>query len=366
VVRAANRDLAEFQQIRRWILWPDPDLPRTTTGKVLHRKIAAAIQASAQGSPPASKSGLAEILYRITGEDSDKLPDSARLSENLHLDSLGRVELQSAIELQFGIDTAEPAFQRVQTLGELKDLLKAPLKGGPAPEGQAADAFSYPEWPWSPLARGVRSAFMEAIMRPLTLLLAAARVKRSLATDPVRPVLIVSNHVTEYDAPLILSALSRRMRSCVAIAMAGEMLHDFRRSRNPFERLKYWLAIALFNVFPLPQRGNFRQSFAHAGRAMDRGFHVMVFPEGRRTPDGKMHEFQGGAGILWTQLACQATRALVPLRTDFSTDRKPNRVAAGRRSQGGGRHLRAARARARFWLILPAGCNPGKCGTLRC
>ena len=32
-VVAANRQLAEFQQIRQWRLWPELDLPRTSTGK---------------------------------------------------------------------------------------------------------------------------------------------------------------------------------------------------------------------------------------------------------------------------------------------------------------------------------------------
>jgi len=62
----------------------------------------------------------------------------------------------------------------------------------------------------------------------------------------------------------------------------------------------------LFNVFPLPQSGNFRASFEHAARAMDRGFHVLVFPEGRRTPDGQMHEFRRGSGLLWKELHCEA------------------------------------------------------------
>jgi long-chain acyl-CoA synthetase len=56
----------------------------------------------------------------------------------------------------------------------------------------------------------------------------------------------------------------------------------------------------------LPQLANFRKSFAHAGQAMDRGFHVLVFPEGRRTPDGVMHAFQKGSGMLWKELQCDA------------------------------------------------------------
>ena len=56
------------------------------------------------------------------------------------------------------------------------------------------------------------------------------------------------------------------------------------------------------SFFPLPQKSGFRESFAHAGRAMDEGFHVLVFPEGRRSPDGELHSFQTGAGLLWKEL----------------------------------------------------------------
>ena len=103
------------------------------------------------------------------------------------------------------------------------------------------------------------------------------------------------------------------MRRRVAVAMAGEMMLNFRKARNLgnwFLNLcgppAYFLITALFNVFPLPQLGNFRKSFQHAGRAMDRGYHVLVFPEGKRTPDGLMHPFQKGAGMLWKDLQCDA------------------------------------------------------------
>jgi long-chain acyl-CoA synthetase len=128
-----------------------------------------------------------------------------------------------------------------------------------------------------------------------------------------RPVLIVANHVTAYDVPLILYALPPKARRRVAVAMAGEMLLNWRKARgqgniflNLVAPIQYFLVTALFNVFPLPQAGNFRKSFAHAGRAMDAGFHVLVFPEGRRTPDGVLHSFQSGAGMLWKELRAPA------------------------------------------------------------
>ena len=63
----------------------------------------------------------------------------------------------------------------------------------------------------------------------------------------------------------------------------------------------YWLVTALFNVFPLPRLRGFRKSFAHAGEALDRGHSVLIFPEGTRSPDGKLHSFRPGIGLLATQ-----------------------------------------------------------------
>jgi long-chain acyl-CoA synthetase len=91
----------------------------------------------------------------------------------------------------------------------------------------------------------------------------------------------------------------------MAIAMSGEMLLDLRRGQNqqsPIRNLlapaAYWLVTALFNVYPLPRLHGFRRSFAHAGEAMDRGYTVMIFPEGTRSRNGKLQPFRPGIGLL--------------------------------------------------------------------
>jgi long-chain acyl-CoA synthetase len=289
-VRDANADLAGYQQIRRWTIWPDPDLPRTSTGKIIHREVAAGLK----GTAPRM---LSDIVKHIKGTGSD--------TEELQLDSLGRVELQAAIESQLGVEIDDASYSQVNTLGELRGL----LSGAAKPE--ARDENIYPTWPWTGIQNAIRVLFIELVMRPFVAVLGNPRVERGEA--PSKPVLIVSNHVTVYDVPLILYALPGKIRRRVAVAMAGEMMLNFRKSRNLgnwFLNLcgppSYFLITALFNVFPLPQLGNFRKSFQHAGRAMDLGFHVLVFPEGKRTPDGLMHAFQKGAGMLWKELQCDA------------------------------------------------------------
>jgi long-chain acyl-CoA synthetase len=56
----------------------------------------------------------------------------------------------------------------------------------------------------------------------------------------------------------------------------------------------------LANVFPLPRQRDFQLSFAHAGKAMDRGYSVMVFPEGQLS-DGHLARFRPGIGLLAKQ-----------------------------------------------------------------
>jgi long-chain acyl-CoA synthetase len=137
--------------------------------------------------------------------------------------------------------------------------------------------------------------------------------------DYTGPLLFISNHVTYIDAGFLMFAMPARYRHLLAIAMQGELLTAMRRPpremnifQGALEVVSYWLVTALFDVFPLPQRSGFRDSFAFAGESIDRGYNVMVFPEGRRTTDGQIHSFQPGIGILAKQLKVP----VVPMRID--------------------------------------------------
>ena len=163
----------------------------------------------------------------------------------------------------------------------------------------------YPRWPWGTLARGLRIAFIELLLRPLVVLLVKPCLSRETPELPAGPMLIIANHVTAYDGVLILYALPGRVRRRIAIAMSGEMLLDFEHGRNlgsPLFNLlgplAYVWMTGLFNVFSLPRLRGFRRSFAHAGEAMDRGYSVLIFPEGTRSQDGQLHAFRPGIGLL--------------------------------------------------------------------
>jgi long-chain acyl-CoA synthetase len=286
------------------------------------------------GTFAASSDWLLTLIAQISGEPLPGVGDELRLAEDFHLDSLGRVQLAAAIEGRLGIVSTAGLLEGVQTVGELRQWIasgsgsvitaapvKAPVDAAPraaapaasVPEAEVAVRSIYPTWPWWKPVQWLRTAFIEAAMRPLVWLLAHPRVVAP--AEPISPsasLLIVANHVTAYDGALIEYALPALVRRRIAVAMSGEMLDDFRHARNPNDGPKrggfypfgppaWFLVTALFNVFPLPRLRNFQASFAHAGKAMDHGYHVLVFPEGTRSAEGTLARFRPGIGILARQ-----------------------------------------------------------------
>ncbi len=306
IVERANTLLNPAQQMRRWMIWREPDFPRTPTLKVRKNlvKQALALETEAASVAQPQAQPLLEILAGVSQQPINQLAESANLSGALKLDSLGRVELASALEDRFQIELDEAAITSATTLADLEKLVQ-----NEQPTTQTI-AYPYPRWALSWLARCLRLFMYYVLILPITRLLCWVGVRgREHLRELHGPVLFIANHVSMVDHGLILSALPWRFRHRLAIAMEGERLRGWRApsSSVPWPvrwwlRVQYALVVALFNVFPLPQQSGFRRSFAYAGEAVDRGYNVLVFPEGRTTDDGQMRPFMAGIGWLATQL----------------------------------------------------------------
>jgi len=305
-VTHANRFLAEYQRIHHWVIWPEVDFPRTSTGKPRLPAIAARIPELLE--PGRKTLPGNDFLAGLGFPVSEK----GRLES---LSSLDRVELLSAIEQRYNVELNETSFSEARTVADVQRLLQQPA----VPRSD----FLYPRWTQREPVRWLRLCVYYALAWPATKILGHPRVVgRENLKDLQGPVIVVSNHITRRaDIGLILASLPARFRHRMATAMGGETL--VRKRKPPGEwffakrwayQLGYFLVTALFNVFPLPQLSGFRESFRFAGESVDRGYSVLIFPEGEvnNSEDGKMAAFQPGIGILAQNLGLP----IVPMRLD--------------------------------------------------
>jgi long-chain acyl-CoA synthetase len=367
-VGKANRELATHQQIRRWLIWPEADFPRTPTQKVRKPALAEWIQSQSQEAKTGA-SGLAErgepstlgaLLGKVSGEAPTKLDRSLRLDSDLKLDSLGRVELLSLLEDHYQVELDEASMTSATTLGDVEEQLKAQWVQQPAdnvvestsgraeifeqtsakarPQVARASAqirsappYPYPRWPLGRVARLTRTGLFQCLIVPLARLLSRIEVSGlDHLEDLEEPALFVSNHVTYADPGVILAALPGKFRNRIVVAMDGERLRGWRYPTGDEGLTRragligfYYLSLLTFNVFPLPQKSGFRKSFAFAGRAMDCGYHVLVFPEGRLSEDGKLRPLARGIGLL----AAGLNAPVVPVKLEglFELRQRPKR-----------------------------------------
>jgi long-chain acyl-CoA synthetase len=315
VVAQANQSLADFQRIRCQFAWPDEDFPRTSTQKpkldTIRRVAESRLGGSGFASAPAGT--LQQLIQRIAGRQI-VMDSSASLEGDLNLSSLDRVELMSAIEDRYQVDLHDREFFRVNTIADLENLVRN------SSQAMARHNYPYPRWATRPLIRWIRLLIYYALVWPVTMIMAKPKILGRKRMKGVRgPALIISNHITELDIGFILPALPPRLRHRLATAMRGELLREMRYPdkawfflRRWHEQLKWVLVTGLFNVFPLPQKAGYQESFNYAGSLADRGYSILVFPEGRRTETGEMYEFRKGIGLLATRL----NLPIIPMRIE--------------------------------------------------
>jgi long-chain acyl-CoA synthetase len=326
VVQKANRSLAEYQHMRLWVEWPEEDFPRTNTQKPRRNLIREVVEAKLSHTDVESGANrpVVSMIARVTGRTVGPLREEARL-DDIGLSSLDRVELMGALEDRYQVDLSESRFSAVQTVGDLERMLREksfPASSGSNGEnaGRLAKPYHYPSWTLRWPVTWVRLAVHYLLMRPAILLMGWPRVEgREHLRGVKEPLLVISNHVGDVDPGFILTALPGRFRHRLTTATGGEALEALRMPgpergffARIYDRMQWFFGVSLLNLFPLPREAGFRRSFAYAGEAVDRGYSVLVFPEGRHTTDGKMNPFRAGVGLLAGNLGIP----VLPMRID--------------------------------------------------
>ncbi|MBI1390967.1 MAG: AMP-binding protein [bacterium] len=343
LIRRANARLAPEQQVESFSVWPGAEFPKTTTLKIKKKEVRAGLNLGSQdaaGPQTAGATPLQRILCEMSGLALDALTDSARLGDDLGLSSIDRVELVSRLESEFRIDIDERAVTPETTVAELSELAHH--------RGRRSPSLRFRRWTLSAPCQWLRLVFEWIVLKPAVWWFCDLHCEGLEHLDELDgPVLFVSNHTSHLDTVLIKLLPPPRLgrRVCPAAWNEYFVVEGFR----PFTRAAVWLAwnfsTTCINIFPFSQTAAFRQSMAYAGELADRGWSILLFPEGARTMDGQLLPFQEGVGLLAQNLRIP----LVPVAISGGHQILPAGAPWPRR---GSIHIRFGEA------FLPGGSNP--------
>lgn len=296
-IRDAGARLAPHQRVTGFTVWTEGDLPRTNLLKVKRHEVVAMLTAETvphvEKSPhPRQESDsfdrLRRLLAEVTGVDQGAISAATDLSLDLGLDSLGRVELAVLLEDELGTALEDGDLASVEKVSELSVLLEQ--------RSAVPQVPTFPTWSLGPTARVTRHLLQRLAVFPLLDL-----VTRPLSIEGVQnleevtpPLLFIANHSSHLDTPSILRALPPNLRDKTAVAAAA----DYFYARKP---AGFAVTLAI-NAFPFSREGAVRSSLEYCGDLMDRGWSILIYPEGTRSTTGTMGPFRSGIGLLAAEL----------------------------------------------------------------
>jgi 1-acyl-sn-glycerol-3-phosphate acyltransferase len=146
-------------------------------------------------------------------------------------------------------------------------------------------------WARQEPVRTIRFLIQRGLLLPFTELMAHPKVEgREWVRELERPVIFAANHSSHADTSLILHALGDRARERTVVAAAADYW---------FKRPLLGNIVSLFlNTFPFSRTGGAQAQLHSSSQLLKSGWNLVLFPEGSRTPDGRIHEFKAGVGHL--------------------------------------------------------------------
>ncbi len=146
-------------------------------------------------------------------------------------------------------------------------------------------------WARQEPVRTLRYLIQHTLLLPFTEVMAHPKVEgREWVRELERPVIFAANHSSHADTSLILHALTDRARDRTVVAAAADYW---------FKRPMLGNLVSLFlNTFPFSRTGGAQAQLHSSSVLLKSGWNLVLFPEGSRSPDGRIHEFKPGVGHL--------------------------------------------------------------------
>ncbi|MEX0786332.1 MAG: GYD domain-containing protein [Dehalococcoidia bacterium] len=114
------------------------------------------------------------------------------------------------------------------------------------------------------------------------------------------PCLVIANHSSHFDTPVVLASLPTRLREHTAVAAAADRFYRT-------DKRTWWYSL-FWNTYPIA-RGGGSAALDYSLSLLDRGWSVLIYPEGGRAKPGEVKRFHHGPAIL----AMQARVPVLPV-----------------------------------------------------
>jgi 1-acyl-sn-glycerol-3-phosphate acyltransferase len=150
----------------------------------------------------------------------------------------------------------------------------------------------------------LRELFLSMLLTPMIDLYVRRRARgRELFAELKGPVIIVANHASHIDTPVILRALPRRWRGRTTVAAAADYFY-----RN---RLVAAAVSFVFNTVPISRGGGGldKDATTHLHRLLRQRWNLLLYPEGTRSRSGAPGRLRSGAA----RLAAEHGLPIVPV-----------------------------------------------------
>ena len=146
-------------------------------------------------------------------------------------------------------------------------------------------------WARAEPVRSIRWLIQRALLLPFTEAMVHPKVEgREFVRDLERPVIFAANHSSHADTSLILHSLTDAARDRTVVAAAADYWFKHPLLGN---------VVSLFlNTFPFSRTGGAQAQLHSSSQLLKSGWNLVLFPEGSRSPDGRIQEFKPGVGYL--------------------------------------------------------------------
>ena len=213
--------------------------------------------------------------YRVLGDDHDfitfaEAPDNetaARISTEISSLGTVRLEVHPAISLD-----------RFSALLQIKSYRTEPHAWQTQLWARAARKIGR-HW--------VMTRHVQEIAKPFNITGAGA-------LEGVRgPALIIANHTSHFDTPVVLTALPEQLRERTAVAAAADRFYRTSKKRT------WWWSL-FWNTFPIA-RGGGKKALDYPMELLEKGWSILIYPEGGRAKTGRLKRFHHGPTIMAMQ-----------------------------------------------------------------